>query len=129
MNNIGAALTCQTPPRQFTDELRKGQTKTHSVPVGASTKVLQIALSWASPQDRFRLSHLRLVARGHVVAAARPKHVAKLRVKKTLSSTFAVLQVRGLRRGTLRFSVTAAKVGSGAPRVRLTTQVGRGSGR
>lgn len=128
MNNVGAALTCQTPPRQFTDSLKQGQTKTHSITVGASTKSLQIALTWASPLDKFKISHLRLIAHGKIVAAARPRHIAKLKVKKTVSSTFTLLKVSRLHKGTLRFSVTAVKIGSGDPRVKLTTQVGRGSG-
>jgi hypothetical protein len=128
MNKIGAALTCQTPPREFNDLLKQGQSKAHTVAVGASTHVLQIALSWASPQDLFKLGHLKLIVKGKVVAAARPK-VAKLKVKKTGGETFAVAKVTGLRKGALRFSVTAAKVGSGEPKVNLTTQVGPGSGR
>ncbi len=128
MNKVGAALTCQTPPREFNDLLKQGQSKTHGVAVGASTKVLQIALSWASPLDKFKLSGLRLIAKGKLIAAARPK-VAKLRVKRTASSTFAVAKISGLRKGTLRFSVTAAKTGSGQPKVKLTTQVGRGARR
>jgi hypothetical protein len=128
MNKIGAALTCQTPPREFNDLLKHGQSKTHTIAVGASTHVLQIALSWASPQDRFKLGHLKLIVKGKVVAAARPK-VAKLKVKKTGGETFAVAKVTGLRKGTLRFSVQAAKIGSGEPKVNLTTQVGPGSGR
>jgi von Willebrand factor type A domain len=128
MNNVGAALTCQTPPREFNDTLKEGQSKTHSIAVGASTKALQIALSWASPLDRFKLSHLKLIVKGKVVAAGRPK-IAKLKVKRTNSATFSVAKISGLRKGTLRFSVTAAKVGSGEPKVNLTTQVGRGAGR
>jgi hypothetical protein len=127
MNKIGAALTCQTPPREFNDMLKQGQSKIHSITVGASTKVLQIALSWVSPLDRFKLGHLKLIVKGKVVAAARPK-VAKLKVTKTSGQTFLVAKVKGLRKGTLRFSVTAAKVGSGEPKVNLTTQVGSGSG-
>jgi hypothetical protein len=34
VNNIGAALTCKTPPRQFADELSTGQTKTHTITIG-----------------------------------------------------------------------------------------------
>lgn len=128
MNKIGAALTCQTPPREFNDLLKLGQSKTHTIAVGASTKVLQIALSWASPLDVFKLSHLKLIVKGKVVAAGRPK-IAKLKVKKTSSATFAVAKVSGLRKGTLRFSVKAVKIGSGEPKVKLTTQVGRGAGR
>lgn len=127
MNKIGAALTCQTPPREFNDLLKEGQSKTHAVAVGASTKVLQIALSWASPLDLFKLGHLKLIVKGKVVAAGRPK-VARLKVKKTKGQTFLVAKVTGLRKGTLRFSVAAAKIGSGEPKVNLTTQVGSGSG-
>jgi von Willebrand factor type A domain len=127
MNIIGADLTCQTPPREFNDVLKQGQSKTHAITVGASTDVLQIALSWASPLDRFKLGHLKLVVNGKVVAAARPK-VAKLKVEKSGGQTFVVAKISGLRKGRLRFSVKAAKVGSGEPRVKLTTQVGRASG-
>jgi hypothetical protein len=127
MNKIGAALTCQTPPREFNDSLKQGQSKIHSIAVGASTKLLQIALSWASPQDLFKLSHLKLIVKHKVVAAARPK-VAKLKVKRSKGTTFLIAKVSGLRKGTLRFAVTAAKIGSGEPKVNLTTQVGPGSG-
>lgn len=128
MTKIEAALTCQTPPREFNDLLKEGQSKTHSVPVGASTKTLQIVLSWTSSLDRFKLAGLRLVAKGKVVAAARPK-VRKLHVTKEAGQTFLVAKVSGLRKGSLRFAVKAAKIGSGEPKVELTTQVGRGSGR
>jgi hypothetical protein len=127
MTKIEAALTCQTPPREFNDLLKEGQSKTHSIPVGASTKALQIVLSWTSSLDKFKLGGLRLVAKGKVIAAARPK-VRKLQVKKQSGQTFLVAKVSGLRKGTLRFSVKAAKIGSGEPKVKLTTQVGRGSG-
>lgn len=128
MTKIEAALTCQTPPREFSDLLKEGQVKIHSVPVGASTKNLQIVLSWTSSLDKFKLSGLRLIAKGKVVAAARPK-VRKLQVKKESGQTFLVAKVSGLHKGTLRFSVKAAKIGSGEPKVKLTTQVGRGSGK
>lgn len=127
MTKIEAALTCQTPPREFTDLLKAGQSKVHSVPVGASTKALQIVLSWTSSLDKFKLSGLRLIAHHKVVAAARPK-VRKLQVKKESGQTFLVAKVSGLSKGTLRFSVKAATIGSAEPKVKLTTQVGRGSG-
>jgi hypothetical protein len=128
MNNVGAALTCQTPPREFTDSLKQGQAKTHTLAVGASTKVLQIVVSWANPTDKFTVSNLRLLQKGKVIAAApRPKRPAKLRVKRTQSSTFVVLKVSGLHKGTLKFVVKGKRVHSGS-RAKVTTQVGRGSG-
>jgi hypothetical protein len=127
MTKIEAALTCQTPPREFNDLLKAGQSKSHSIPVGGSTKTLQIVLSWTSSLDKFKLGGLKLIAKGKVLAAARPK-VRKLHVKKESGQTFVVAKVSGLRKGMLRFSVKAATVGSGEPKVKLTTQVGRGSG-
>ncbi len=129
MNTIEAALTCQTPPRQFTDLLAKGQSKMHSIAIGAATKSVQITLTWTSPLDKFKLAGLRLVNKGHLLAvASRPgKKPGKLKVSRTISSTFAVLKVSHLHKGQLSFAVKAAKVGSGEPKVSLTTQVGQSS--
>jgi hypothetical protein len=127
MTQIEAALLCQTPPLEFQDLLKLGQVKVHSIPVGAKTKGLQIVLSWPSALDKFKLVGLRLIAKHKLVAAARPK-VRKLQVKKQGGQTFLVAKVSGLSKGTLRFGVKAAKIGSGEPKVKLTTQVGRGSG-
>jgi hypothetical protein len=128
MNSIGAALTCQTPPRQFIDQLADGQSKSHSVAIGGSTKKIQIALTWASPLDKFKLLGLKLVGQNGVLATASRRHQpkpAKLKVKTTTSSTFTIIQISKLRKGSLHFKVKAAKVGSGVPKATLTTQVGQ----
>jgi hypothetical protein len=130
MNNIEAALTCQTPPRQFTDVLAKGASKSHSISIGAATKSIQITLTWASPLDKFKVSGLRLTGpKGLIAVASRPKKPSKLKVTTTASTTFTVLKVSNLRKGLLHFSVKATKIGSGAPKVTLTTQVGQSSHR
>lgn len=131
MNSIGAALTCQTPPRLFSDELGKGQKKLHSIAIGAATKSIQITLTWASPLDKFKVSGLRLTGpKGLIAVASRPKKKpAKLKVSRTVSTTFTVLKVSGLRKGKLHFAVKATSIGSGAPKVILTTQVGQSSHR
>jgi hypothetical protein len=125
MNNIGAALTCLTPPTTFTDQLKQGASKTHSVPIGASTKSLQIALTWSSPLDKFTISNLKIVSHGRTIAQAARRKVRKLAVKKTTSPTFTVLKVSGLTKGKLNFKVKATAIGSGQPQVTLTTQVGQ----
>lgn len=112
MNTIEAALTCQTPPRQFIDLLGKGQSKTHSIAIGAKTKSIQITLTWTSALDKFKISGLKLINKG-----------PKLKISRKVSSTFTVLQVSHLHKGRLNFKVRAAKVGSGEPKVSLTTQV------
>jgi hypothetical protein len=129
MNSIGALLTCQTPPRSFTDNLKQGESKLHGVTIGANTKSIQIALTWASPLDVFKISGLKLVSGKKVLAIAprpmpKPKP-GKLKVTRNASSTFVVLKVSGLHKGRLVFKVGAAKVGSGAPQATLTTQVGQ----
>jgi hypothetical protein len=125
MNTIEAALTCQTPPRQFIDLLAKGQSKTHSVTIGGASKSVQITLTWTSPLDKFKLSGLRLTNKGHLLAvASRP---GKLKVSRKVSSTFTVLTVSHLHKGQLNFAVRAAKIASGEPKVSLTTQVSQSS--
>lgn len=123
MNSVSAALTCQTPPRQFTDTLSEGQSKPHGVAIGAATKTVQITLTWANPLDRFKLTGLRLVGKKGLLAVASRKP-RKLKVTKTTSSTFTIIKVSKLRKGTLRFKVKGAKVDSAA-KATLTTQVGQ----
>ncbi len=123
VNKIGTALTCQTPPRQFTDELSQGESKTHSITVGPKTHTLRVTLTWANPGDSFKLGGLRIKSHGTIVAASRPKPAAKIGVTvKAKSSTFTVLNLSHLRPGTLLFSVKGAKVSGGS--VKVTTQVG-----
>jgi hypothetical protein len=123
INSIGAEITCQTPPQSFTDALKQGASKAHTVTIGASTKSLQIALTWASPLDKFTISQIKLVKHGKTIAKA-ARHIKKLTVSTVTSPTFTVLKISGLKKGKLSFKVKAATIGSGQPQVTLTTQVG-----
>jgi hypothetical protein len=128
MNSIGAALTCQTPPRSFTDLLGQGQSKAHALTIGAATKSIQITLTWASPLDKFKLAGLQLVGKQGLLATASRRHhrkPRKLKVRVTHSSTFSIFRVSKLKKGKLRFKVKALKIGSGSPKATLTTQVGQ----
>jgi hypothetical protein len=122
MNSIGAALSCQQPPRTFTDQLAQGKSKTHAVNVKSGVKSLQIALTWSSPQDAFTISKLRIVRHGKTVAVAARK-ARKLKVQVATNPTFTVLKVSRLVKGKLQFRVTAKTIGSGTPKVTLVTQV------
>jgi hypothetical protein len=124
MNSIGAAITCQAAPLSFVDKLKAGASKTHGATIGSGTKSIQIAMTWASPLDKFTISNIRLLNHGQTVAQA-SRRVKRLKVKITSSPTFTILKISGLTKGRLLFKVKAATIGSGQPVVTLTTQVGR----
>jgi hypothetical protein len=98
---------------------------------GGTADSIQITLTWASPLDKFKLAGLRLVGQHGVLAVASrvQRKPSKLKVTTTTSSTFAVLHVSHLKKGTLRFAVQAAKVASGEPQATLITQVGQSARR
>jgi von Willebrand factor type A domain-containing protein len=121
MNEIETTLTCQSPPKTFKDNLAQGKTKVHNVRLTKKAKSAQIALSWPNALDAFKITGVRIVRGGKVVARA--AKVRKLKVKVHKGSTFAVVKVTHLVKGKLRFAVKATKIGSGAPKVTLTTQV------
>lgn len=121
MNEIETSLTCQSPPKTFTDNLAQGKAKTHFVNLPKTAKSAQIALSWPSPLDKFKISNIRIIRGGKVVARAAKVRKLKVTVKK--GTTFTVVKVKRLVKGKLRFTVKATKIGSGVPKVSLTTQV------
>jgi hypothetical protein len=123
MNQIETKLTCQSAPKTFSDALAQGKSKAHKVTIAAKSRSAQLALSWTSPLDRFTISGLKVVRHGKVVAKASRKRARKLKVTLRRGSTFAVVKVSRLVKGTLRFKVKATTIGSGQPKVTLTTQV------
>jgi hypothetical protein len=121
MNDIETTLTCQSAPATFSDTLAQGKAKTHAVTIGAKSRSAQLTLSWTSPLDHFKISSVRIVRHGKPVAKA--AKVRKLKVTVRSGSTFSVVKVSRLVKGRLTFKVKAVKVGSGQPKVKLTTQV------
>ena len=79
-------------------------------------------MSWLSPLDKFKIKDLKITRNGKVVAAQHGK-VHRLKVKTKKGTTYLVLKVTKLVRGTLQFTLKATKVGSGAPKVTVVTQV------
>ncbi len=122
MNQIETTLTCQSAPKTFTDSLAQGKSKTHNVTLTKKAKSAQVAISWASPLDRFKIAGLKIVRGGKVVAKSSAKK-RKLKVTVREGSTFAVVKVSRLVKGKLRFAVKATTIASGQPKVTLTTQV------
>lgn len=123
MNEIAADLTCQAAPTSFTDQIAAGKSVGHTIPISGKVKSAKIVLTWSSPLDAFTISSFKIVRHGKTVAKA--AKVRKLKIKRTTTDTYVVVQLSRLVKGTLRFKVKAAKVGSGAPKATLTTQVSR----
>ena len=121
MDQIEATLTCQSAPKTFSDQLAQGKSKAHAVTIARGSRSAQLALSWTSPLDKFTISGLKIVRHGKVVAKS--AKVRKLKVTVTSGATNVVVKVKRLVRGRLRFKVKAVTVGSGQPKVALTTQV------
>jgi hypothetical protein len=126
MNQIETSLTCQSAPKTFTDSLKPGKSKQHTVAIAKHSRSAQLALTWTSPLDTFKIKGLKIVQNGHVVAARGVRH---LKVKIIKGTTFLVVKVSKLVQGKLHFKVKAATIGSGAPEVTLTTQVSQSKSR
>jgi hypothetical protein len=126
MNEIETTLTCQSAPKTFTDTLKPGKSKQHAVAIAKHSNSAQLTLTWTSPLDTFKIKGLKIVQHGDVVAARGVRH---LKVKITKGTTYVVVKVTKLVPGKLHFKLTAAKVGSGAPEVTLTTQVSQSKSR
>lgn len=120
MNDIQTKLTCQSASKTFTDNIKQGKSKTHSVKIDKKSKSAQLTLTWTSALDSFKIKDLKIVQHGDVVAS-RGVHHLKVKIKK--GSTYILVKVGKLVPGKLSFTVKATKVGSGAPKVTLTTQV------
>jgi hypothetical protein len=120
MNQIETQLTCQSAPKTFSDNLAQGKSKQHAVSISKHSKAAQLALTWASPLDKFKITDLKITQGGDVVASRGVRH---LKVKITKGTTFIVVKVSRLVAGKLHFKVKATHIGSGAPKVTLTTQV------
>src|SRR5262249_44405214 len=79
MNQIETELTCQSAPKTFTDSIKQGKSKQHSVNISRHSKTAQLALTWGSPLDRFKISGLK-ITQGRNVVAARGVHHLKIKI-------------------------------------------------
>jgi VWA domain-containing protein len=109
VNGILAQITCQSVPQAFNDVFAKvGQSKTHAVVIGSKTRSANLVVSYPTKDDQFSIA-FTLYVHGKKVAASK---VRKLKVKITRSETFFTANVRGLKRGKLKFKIRAKKLGA-----------------
>jgi hypothetical protein len=126
MNQVDAALNCQAVNKTFTDQFNKvGQSKAKSLPIAASSKSVDLVLTWKSPLDQFTISNIVLQPKnGAAISIA--KH---LKIKRSTGKTFLDVHVSGLKKGKLKFKLKPLKLGSGnTAGVSLTTQATQGRG-
>lgn len=121
MNQVDAALNCQSIGNTYTDTFTKqGQVKSHSTRISSSTRSADLVLSWQSPLDQFTIGSIKLRTSNGTIASIAKK---RLTIKRTSGKTFLTVRVRGLKRGTLKFKLRAKRFGSGSfTGVNLITQ-------
>jgi hypothetical protein len=111
VNGILAQITCQSQPQSFPFNFtRVGQTFTKSVVVGGNTHSADFLVSYPTKDDSF-VFHAKLYVHGREVAAAKKRKVKKLKMKIVRSETFFTVHIKGLKRGKLKFSLKAKKLG------------------
>jgi hypothetical protein len=114
VNSILAQITCQSQPQNFNKIFTKvGQSFNKAVTVGGSTHSADFVVSYPTADDKFSF-HASLFVHGKKVAASvakKHKKVKKLKVTIVKSETFFTAHVRGLKRGKLKFKLTARKLG------------------
>lgn len=122
VNQIDAALACQTVAKTFTDVFSKaGQVKKKSVSVSSKAKSIDLTLTWPSPMDTFTISKIKLKVKGGPTISIAKK---RLKIKQSRGATFVNVHIKGVKRGKLSFQLKAKKFGSlgSAAGVTLTTQ-------
>jgi len=124
MFDVNSAITCQAPPKRFTDEFTKvGKAEAHTFTIPRRVSTAQFALTWANTAHRFTIGSFQVIRRGKVVA--RSAKVRRLKVSRRRRATFTTVRVSGLVAGKLRFSVKATRLAARGPAATLTTQVTR----
>jgi von Willebrand factor type A domain len=123
MNDVNAAINCQSAPVRVSDTFKKKGSKTHKLTIKKGVRSVQFALSWVSANDKFSIGRFRLKQGKKLVGVANARH---LKVKKRRGKTFVSLRLSGLSRGKLSYRVTANKVTSNTfTGVKLVTQASR----
>lgn len=123
MNEINAALDCQTTPVAFKDIFSKvGQVKQNAITVPRGTSSINVVLSWASSQSQFTLVAARPGANAAQVSRRKRKRV-RVKLKRVNGKTFQSVRITGIKRGKLKLRLKAKKLGFLPNANTLTTQV------
>jgi len=127
VNQIDAILSCSNAPAQFNDTFTAlNQSATHKVQVASSAKSLDIVVSWADPTNIFAASSFQILSKKTLYTGTASKRKRKkLRITKTVGSTYVTYHVSRFKKGTLRFKLGASALS--VPGVVLTSQVTQNS--
>jgi hypothetical protein len=108
VNKVDARLNCQTVTKTFTDTFAKvGQKKSKAVSIGKNVSSADLTLTWTNPLDVFTIGAITVKkSNGKTISTK------KLRIKRTVGKTFLNVNIRGLKRGKLRFQLRAKTLGS-----------------
>jgi hypothetical protein len=124
MNQVDAALNCQAISKTYTDLFKKvGQSKVKSLPIAASSKSVDLVLSWKNPLDQFTVSNITLKPKKGASITISKK---RLKIKRAAGKTFLSVHISKLKKGKLKFKLKALKVTDVFTGVNLTTQATQG---
>jgi hypothetical protein len=111
---ISSAINCLSPPRRFRSRrfTKPGQKSTRTVRLAKTTKKIELAVTWAHPRNRFRLTRVDLMRKKRVLrnltGEGRPW---LLRRTSRKTKTSRILRFKKPRRaGKLRFTITAKRI-------------------
>lgn len=108
VNKVDARLNCQTVTKTFTDTFAKvGQKKRKAVSIGRNVSSADLTLTWTNPLDKFTIGAITVKKTNGKTISTK-----KLRIKRTVGRTFLNVNIRGLKRGKLRFQLRARTLGS-----------------
>ena len=127
VNQIDAIINCAKAPMQFSDTFSKlSQKELHRFTIGSSAKSLDLVLTWADPTNSFAGRSFSLTGTQAIYAGASKKlKRKKLRITKTVGTTYVSYHLTGFRKGKLRFQLRASALA--IPGAELTTQLTQNS--
>jgi hypothetical protein len=112
---IGSAINCLSPPRRFRSRrfTKPGQKSTRTVRLARGTKKIELAVTWAHPRNRFRLTRVDLMGRKkkvlrNLTRKGRPWLLRRTSRNTKTSRTLRFKKPRKAKK--LRFTITAKRI-------------------
>ena len=115
-NEIDSRLNCESKPEQIEDTFDEsdesaGRAKHHRLAIKKGANTANLVVTWPDPTKSMKVSSIRIVRRGKVVASTKPlkSTVNKLGITKAKGMTYQAIGIKNLVPGTLRYTLKLKK--------------------